>query len=72
MFRIITRVQLAYMGLFLVVSAGVVAYEAAYVWPVERCEAKGDWWDPQDHNCATPVPLWRITGRGPHTPSAKP
>jgi hypothetical protein len=27
-----------------------------------RCEAKGDWWDEQDHVCAIPTPISTITG----------
>jgi hypothetical protein len=48
------------------IAAGLFAYEAYYVWPVQRCEANGHWWDAKDHACATPIQIWEITGRAPH------
>jgi hypothetical protein len=65
MLRLLNRVQLAYMGLFLVTCAGVILYEASYVWPAQRCEAQGGWWSAKYHMCATPMPIWRFTGRVP-------
>lgn len=65
MFRLISRVQVAYVGLFLIVCAGVFAYEALYIWPMQQCEADGGWWSARYRACATPVPIWRITGRLP-------
>jgi hypothetical protein len=62
---LLTRVQYAYLGLFFFACAGVYAYEALYVWPAQKCESNGGWWDPKDRACATPVPIWRITGRKP-------
>ena len=41
----------------------IVAFQAYYVWPANRCEAKGDWWDPEDHVCAVPMPISQFTGR---------
>ena len=66
MFRLMTRVQVAYIGLFLIVCAGVFAYEALYIWPMQQCEADGGWWSMKYRLCATPIPIWRITGRVPH------
>ena len=63
MFRLLTRVQLAYVALFFLVSGGVVVWEALYVWPAERCESDGGWWSAKYRQCGTPVPIWRITGR---------
>jgi hypothetical protein len=68
MFRLLTRVQIAYVALFFLVSGGVVVWEALYVWPAERCEADGGWWSMKYRQCGTPVPIWRITGREPHAP----
>ena len=70
MFRLISRVQVAYFALFLIVCAGVLAYEALYIWPMERCEADGGWWAGKYRTCATPVPIWRFTGRLPAAPPA--
>ena len=55
--------KLAALGLFLAMSLGAVGYEAIYVWPIQRCEDHGDWWDAQDHECLSPVPIERFTRR---------
>ena len=69
MFRnLISRVQVAYLGLFVLVCAGVFAYESLYLWPMQRCEADGGWWSMKYRFCATPIPIWRITGRPPVAP----
>ena len=65
MFRLLTRVQLGYVGLFLVACGWVYGYEATNVWPVRKCEAHGGWWSGKYHMCAQPLPIWRITGRPP-------
>jgi hypothetical protein len=70
MFRLISRVQVAYVGLFLIVCAGVFAYEALYIWPMEHCESDGGWWSARYRECATPIPIWRFTGRLPAGPAA--
>jgi len=70
MLRLFSRLHFAYLGLFLIACGGIFAYQALYVWPIERCEAQGLWWDPQDHICATPIPIWRITGRRPDAGAA--
>jgi len=75
MLRIFTRVQLTYLGIFVLISAGLWAYEAIFVWPAQKCEAAGAWWNPRDHECDTPLEIWRFTGRTPHLtppPSAPP
>jgi hypothetical protein len=67
MFRIFSRVQLAYLAVFVIICAGLYAYEALYVWPAQKCEAEGAWWNARDRECDTPIEIWRITGRGgPH------
>jgi hypothetical protein len=65
MLRLLGRVQLAYVGLFLAACVGILFYEAHYVWPVQRCEGHGGWWSARYHECATPVPIWQLTGRIP-------
>ncbi len=64
MARWITSAKLIVLAGFLFVSAGTAWYEWAYVWPVKRCDARGAWWDFRDRQCLTPMPIWRITGRG--------
>jgi hypothetical protein len=65
MLRLITRVQLVYVGVFFACCIGVFVYQARYVWPVQACDQHGGWWSAKYHECATPIPLWRITGRIP-------
>ena len=72
MFRFLTRVQFAYIGVLFAVCAGVFAYQAAFVWPAKACEAHGGWWSAKYNECATPMPIWRFTGRGPAGASAVP
>jgi hypothetical protein len=52
-----------FLGLFLLLASAAWAYQAYAIWPVERCEKRGAWWDAQDRQCLTPMPIWRITGR---------
>ena len=55
------------VAVFIVASLAVTAYEWWYVWPAQECERTHDWWDAKDHQCLSPIPVWRITG---HMPSA--
>ena len=65
MLRLFSRVQLAYVGLFLIACMGVFYYQSAYIWPMQRCEQGGGWWSDKFHECARPMPIWRFTGRMP-------
>ena len=65
MLRLVSRAQIAYLGLFLVACAAMFAYDALYVWPVQRCEAHGGWWSGRYRMCAQPIPIWHFTGRMP-------
>ncbi len=65
----ITNTKYIIVGLFLVSSLAATAYQWWYVWPVQKCDRAGAWWDAADHQCLTPMPIWRITGRMP-TPGA--
>ena len=73
MTRWFTSAKLFVLGAFLFASLATVGYEMYYVWPAKRCDERGAWWDPQDHQCLTPMPIWRITGRrltrGPADPA---
>ena len=69
MFRLLSRVQIAYVALFVIVCASVIIYEALYIWPAERCEQSGGWWSARYRACGTPIPIWRFTGRLPSGPS---
>ena len=59
----IPKVQIAFIALFVVTFVGLLSYQALYIWPIQRCEAVGHWWDPQDKVCAVPIPISMFTGR---------
>ena len=63
MSRIIDRLKLVFLALFAISVVAVFGYHAYFVWPGERCEAQGDWWDPDTRICAQPVLISDITGR---------
>ena len=58
-----------FLAVVIIAAAGLWAYQALYIWPRQRCEAAGDWWDDKDRRCGVPIAIWRITGRPP-PPSA--
>jgi len=67
----IDRLKLIFLVIFAICCVGIWTYQALYVWPRNKCEAMGDWWDWRDRICAVPMPIWRFTGRGipqPETP----
>ncbi|MCG9917558.1 MAG: hypothetical protein MH112_14530 [Phenylobacterium sp.] len=61
--RTIERLKYIFAGVFALCLVGIFAYQAHVVWPQERCEAQGDWWDPDGRVCARPVLISDITGR---------
>jgi len=63
MSRIIDRLKLVFLGAFVLSLIAIFGYHGYYVWPAERCEAQGDWWDPDGRVCARPVLISDITGR---------
>jgi hypothetical protein len=70
MLRIISRVQLVYVGIAVAACLGLLYYQATYVWPAQACESDHRWWSDKYHECATPMPIWRFTGRMPGQPRA--
>jgi hypothetical protein len=32
---------------------------------MQQCESGGGWWSAKYRECATPIPVWRFTGRAP-------
>ncbi len=59
----IPKIRLGFVIVFAVLCAAMIAYQILYVWPAQRCEAMGDWWDPRDRVCAVPMPISHFTGR---------
>lgn len=64
MHRLLTmkRLSVLFLSIFAVLVAGVVAYENMVVAPGDRCEAGGQWWDPETRVCAQPISIAE-TGR---------
>ncbi len=65
MHRLLTmkRLGILFLSIFAVLLAGMFAYESLVIAPGDRCEAGGQWWDPQDRICAQPISIAEITGR---------
>jgi len=61
--RTIDRLKLIFLGLFAILSVGALVYHVFWVWPGQKCEAAGDWWDWRSRTCARPVLISDITGR---------
>lgn len=63
MTRIIDRLKLIFLGLFVILSAGTLVYHVGWAWPGQKCEEAGDWWDWRSRTCARPILISDITGR---------
>ncbi len=57
------RLSILFLATFAVLVGGMFAYDAVVVAPGDRCEARGEWWDPQGRVCAQPISIAEITGR---------
>jgi len=68
--RFINRLFVVFTALFVISSAGVVAYQIYVVIPAKRCEESGRWWDPESRLCAVPIYIPHITGRPANTDEA--
>lgn len=66
----INTVKLVLVGMFILASGASIAYQAYFIWPMQKCERGGDWWDSRDRQCLSPIPVWRITGRLPPIPGS--
>jgi hypothetical protein len=61
--RTIDRLKLIFLAVFAISSVGAFVYHIGWVWPGQKCEAAGDWWDWRSRTCARPVLISDITGR---------
>jgi hypothetical protein len=66
-YRSADPLQIAFLIIFLALCVALFFMHAAPPPapsdPKSRCEAKGDWWDDEDHLCAIPMPISHFTGR---------
>lgn len=72
MYAPIANLRTVLLALFAVTSVGMIAYEWWFVWPAKKCDEKHLWWDGRDHQCLTPMPIWKLTGHGGPTPPPAP
>jgi len=68
---VIDRLKLIFLGVFLVINAGVAVWEFGWQLPRQNCEKAGKWWDNADRLCGVPILTSDITGRMIDNPQAK-
>ena len=68
MSQAINNTKLLLVGLFFFASIFTIGYQAWVIWPMQKCERAGAWWDARDRECLAPIPIWRLTGRAPGEP----
>jgi len=66
--RTIDRLKIIFIGLFLVSNLGVFGYHYLWVWPKERCEARGGAWAGKWMKCATIYSIETLTRRPLNVP----
>lgn len=59
----VLRIKLFFLALFAVGCVAIWSYQIFYVWPKDRCEGHGGWWDGKRRLCAQPILLPKLTGR---------
>ena len=59
------RLSVLFLCTFAVLVGAAFAWQALVQAPGDRCEAGGQWWDPQTRICAQPIYIPNITGRLP-------
>ncbi|NBW10750.1 MAG: hypothetical protein EBR82_22260 [Caulobacteraceae bacterium] len=62
-FLSIKRLSFMFFGLFAVLVAGAMTFQAFWLNPGKRCEAQGNWYDVETRICATPIYVPDITHR---------
>jgi hypothetical protein len=63
--RLIDRMKIFFLVVFGIACVAVWTLHLVWIWPGQRCEAKGWWWDWRKRICALPVPLEVLTGHKP-------
>ncbi|MFA7261839.1 MAG: hypothetical protein WC068_02345 [Caulobacter sp.] len=59
----INRLKLVFLVLFAIGTAAIWGYQFFYVFPAQKCDDRGGWWDRKGRICATPLYIPSITGR---------
>ena len=68
--RTLFRLKILFLVLFLIGTAGSIAYHLMWVLPSRECAQRGGWWAPRSRVCATPIDITEITGRARGAPAA--
>jgi hypothetical protein len=63
MIKTIGTLRWVFLGLFVLLNAGVWTWQIGWVQPRKQCEASGRWWSGVDRVCATPVSVSVFTGK---------
>lgn len=66
--RTLNRLKIIFIGLFLVSCAAVFAYHYLWVWPKDRCEARGGAWAGRWLKCGTIYSIETLTRRPANLP----
>lgn len=59
----IPYLKYVFLGVFVVASTSVAAYDFMYTKPKKKCDTTGKWWSDKDWKCYTPVSITTFTGR---------
>ena len=59
----IDRLKILFLVLFAIGAAGIWSYQIFYVWPAQKCDSRGGWWDMKARICAAPINVPDLTGR---------
>lgn len=59
----INRLKLVFLVLFAIGTVAIWSYQFFYVFPAQKCDDRGGWWDRKGRVCATPIFIPSITGR---------
>ena len=65
MSKTIDRLKLIFLGVFVIATAGVWAYQVFYVQPKKKCEAEGAWWGGGWRQCRRAVSIAPYDGPPP-------
>lgn len=60
---VIDRLKIFFLGLFFVLTIGILVVHYVWIWPGKQCEQAHNWWDWRTRTCAHPIPISDITGR---------
>ena len=58
-------------GVFVATTLTIFMIHIVWIWPGQRCEESGKWWDWRTRECAQPIALSSITGRIIRTDAAR-